>query len=60
MTRVRLSVVGTVLVLFFTLSASAAIDAHQLGARYDATQSNITFKVYSSRANFITAWGIHI
>jgi isoamylase len=28
----------------------AAIDSQQLGARYDATSSNITFRVYSSRA----------
>src|SRR5688572_2887053 len=54
--RVRLSVVGTVLALFFTLSASAAIDALQLGARYDGTQSNITFKVYSSRATRVEVW----
>jgi len=36
--------------------AIAAIDAHQLGARYDATQSNISFKVYSSRATRIEVW----
>ena len=36
--------------------AQAAIDAYQLGARYDATQSNITFKVYSSRATRIEVW----
>ncbi|HEX7152135.1 MAG TPA: isoamylase [Thermoanaerobaculia bacterium] len=34
----------------------AAIDAHQLGARYDGTQTNITFKVYSSRATRIEVW----
>ncbi|HEX2060562.1 MAG TPA: isoamylase [Thermoanaerobaculia bacterium] len=57
--RVRLSV-GTLFVLlfstWFTGAAQAAIDAHQLGARYDATQSNITFKVYSSRATRIEVW----
>ncbi len=36
--------------------ALAAIDAYQLGARYDATQSTITFKVYSSRATRIEVW----
>lgn len=33
--------------------AWAAIDAQRLGARYDATNSNITFRVYSSRATRI-------
>jgi isoamylase len=33
--------------------AQAAIDAQRLGARYDATNSNITFRVYSSRATRI-------
>lgn len=33
--------------------ASAAIDAQRLGARYDATGSAITFRVYSSRATRI-------
>jgi isoamylase len=33
--------------------AWAAIDAQRLGARYDATSSNITFRVYSSRATRI-------
>jgi glycogen operon protein len=33
--------------------ASAAINASQLGAKYDATKSNLTFKVYSSRATRI-------
>ncbi|HYH05485.1 MAG TPA: isoamylase [Thermoanaerobaculia bacterium] len=54
--RIRLSVVGTLLVLLFTSAAQAAIDAHQLGARYDATQANITFKVFSSRATRIEVW----
>jgi isoamylase len=33
--------------------ASAAINASQLGASYDATKSNVTFKVYSGRATRI-------
>ena len=36
--------------------AQAAIDAYALGAKYDATQANITFKVYSSRATRIEVW----
>ena len=34
-------------------AARAAINALNLGAKYDATQSNITFRVYSSRATRI-------
>ncbi len=34
-------------------SAQAAINAQNLGAKYDAAQSNITFRVYSSRATRI-------
>ncbi|HEV8693024.1 MAG TPA: isoamylase [Lysobacter sp.] len=34
----------------------AAINAQNLGANYDATQSNITFRVYSSRATRIEVW----
>lgn len=45
-----------VLTLAFASTADAAIDAYQLGARYDGTQSNITFKVYSSRATRIEVW----
>ena len=38
----------------FALSpAVAAINASQLGASYDATKANVTFKVYSSRASRI-------
>jgi isoamylase len=33
--------------------ASAAINASQLGAKYDSTKSNLSFKVYSSRATRI-------
>jgi isoamylase len=54
--RVRLSVLGTVLTLLLASTAFAAIDAHQLGARYDGTAANITFKVYSSRATRIEVW----
>jgi isoamylase len=54
--RLRLSVVGTLIVLCFTSALHAAIDAHQLGARYDGTNSNITFKVFSSRATRIEVW----
>jgi glycogen operon protein len=54
--RLRLSVVGTLILLCFASSAFAAIDAYQLGARYDGTQSNITFKVYSSRATRVEVW----
>jgi isoamylase len=45
------------------LPARAQINAQTLGARYDATQTNITFRVYSSRATrieldlFATAYG---
>ena len=48
--RIRLIVVGGLLLLTFAANAFAAIDAYQLGARYDATSANITFKVWSSRA----------
>lgn len=34
-------------------AARAAINAQNLGAKYDAVQSNITFRVYSSRATRI-------
>ncbi len=37
-------------------NAKAAINAQALGAKYDATQSNITFRVYSSRATRIEVW----
>lgn len=36
--------------------AFAAINPNQLGARYDAGQTNVTFKVYSSRATRIELW----
>ena len=37
----------------FCLPATAAINAAQLGASYDATRTNVNFKVYSSRATRI-------
>ncbi len=39
--------------LFLILPTEAAIDAFGLGASYDATRSNVTFRVYSSRATRI-------
>ena len=36
--------------------APAAINTHNLGAKYDATQANINFRVYSSRATRIEVW----
>src|ERR1043165_841399 len=55
--RLRLSVLGCIVItLALAFDSSAAIDAYQLGARYDGTQSNITFKVYSARATRIEVW----
>jgi isoamylase len=53
--------VGTVLCAFALWLAvvpgvQAAINAQNLGAKYDGTQSNITFRVYSSRATRIELW----
>lgn len=56
MTRTPLAALAWLLGLFFALAAHGAIDANQLGGRYDATQSNITFKVYSARATRIEVW----
>ncbi len=48
------------LVLVFLLApapaAKAGINSQNLGAKYDGTQSNITFRVYSSRATRIEVW----
>lgn len=44
------------LFLFLHNIAYAAIDANRLGARYDASQSNIDFRVYSSRATRLEVW----
>ena len=51
-------VVGTLLcaLLSFSFASQAAINPNNLGAKYDATQANITFKVYSSRATRIEVW----
>jgi hypothetical protein len=38
------------LFFFSALPAVAAINAYGLGASYDSTQSNVIFRVYSSRA----------
>jgi glycogen operon protein len=38
------------------LPALAAINNPQLGAAYDASHANVTFKVYSSRASRIELW----
>jgi len=51
---------GLLLVFVFLLApapaARAAINAQNLGAKYDGTLSNITFRVYSSRATRIEVW----
>ncbi|PKM07888.1 MAG: glycogen debranching enzyme [Gammaproteobacteria bacterium HGW-Gammaproteobacteria-4] len=44
---------GIGLLMLPALSAQAAINAQNLGAKFDTTQSNITFRVYSSRATRI-------
>jgi glycogen operon protein len=49
-TRALLTVAG---LLFLALPAVAAINAYGLGASYDSTQSNVIFRVYSSRATRI-------
>lgn len=36
--------------------ADAAINAYDLGARYDASMANLRFRVYSSRATRIEVW----
>ncbi|MCI4566657.1 isoamylase [Lysobacter sp. CFH 32150] len=54
------SVGGLLLVFVFLFAPApavrAAINAQNLGAKYDGTQSNITFRVYSSRATRIEVW----
>ena len=39
--------------LFLILPGRAAINAYGLGASYDATQTSVIFRVYSSRATRI-------
>ena len=45
--------VALVSIVALTGPMRAEIDAQHLGAKYDATRSNITFRVYSSRATRI-------
>lgn len=54
--RVLLSMLCLCLSFFSTAPAEAAINALALGAKYNASQSSITFKVYSSRATRIEVW----
>jgi glycogen operon protein len=42
--------------LSLSLPALAAINSMNLGGKYDGTQSNITFRVYSSRATRVEVW----
>ena len=51
-TRALLAFAG-LLFCFLALPAEAAINAYGLGASYDSTQSNVIFRVYSSRATRI-------
>ncbi|PKO73764.1 MAG: glycogen debranching enzyme [Betaproteobacteria bacterium HGW-Betaproteobacteria-17] len=51
----RLLLVGLALAAAHPL-AQAAVDIHKLGGRFDATQSNIEFRVQSSRATRIEVW----
>lgn len=53
-----LGVAGLALALWLTPvpDARAAINAQNLGAKYDGTQSNIDFRVYSSRATRVEVW----
>jgi isoamylase len=54
------SMAGAALCVLLSLGAAppvrAAVNAYDLGAKYDATRSNIAFKVYSSRATRIEVW----
>ncbi|MDQ3287536.1 MAG: isoamylase [Pseudomonadota bacterium] len=52
----RTLVLACALVVLPTAAAHAAINAQNLGAKYDATQANINFRVYSSRATRIEVW----
>src|ERR1035441_5989237 len=52
-TRALFAVAG---LLFLALPAVAAINAYGLGASYDSTQSNVIFRVYSSRATRIDVY----
>ena len=52
----KASIFVSVCVLFSALPAGAAINAFGLGASYDSTHSNVTFRVYSSRATRIDVY----
>lgn len=57
--QLRIALVGWVLALMMCMvavSANAAINAQNLGAKYNATLSNINFRVASSRATRIEVW----
>lgn len=53
-----IAVAGLALALWLTPApvARAAINAQNLGAKYDANKSKITFRAYSSRATRIEVW----
>ncbi len=56
-----IAVAGTIMLALATAfvaqpAADASIDSQLLGARYDATAANVTFRVYSSRATRIDAY----
>ena len=55
-TRALLAVAGLLFLAFLALPAVAAINAYGLGASYDSTQSNVIFRVYSSRATRIDVY----
>ena len=48
--------VASSLAVMATPAARAGIDSQTLGGRYDATQSNVSFRVYSSRATQIAVY----
>src|SRR5688572_26938422 len=53
-----MAVAGLALALWLTPAsiARAAINSQNLGAKYDANKSKITFRAYSSRATRIEVW----
>ena len=51
-----LRLVALALLVLFAGPSQAAINTLNLGAHYDATQANINFRVYSSRATRIEVW----
>jgi isoamylase len=50
MGRISHAILAFACLLFATLAAVAATNAHSLGASYDSTQSNVIFRVYSAHA----------